>query len=89
MVCLDACVNSVDLTQTFKELPTNTWSTIAIPLTCLAEQGVLFGKIMAPFELHSNDGTQIKISDVVIGNPDNQNTSEELQPIIPQICSGD
>lgn len=84
LVCMDQCDNSIDLTPELKQMPIENWQTIAVPISCLAKQGVQFGKIMSPFELHSNSGTQIKISDVVIAKP-----ASNQDFIIPQICAGE
>lgn len=83
MVCMDACENSLNLTPMLQQLEPGAWSTIALPLSCIAKQGVQLAKIMAPFELHSNSGTQFKISDVVIGQVSNE------QHHIPKICLGE
>jgi hypothetical protein len=44
---------------------------------------------MSPFELHSDKGTQVKISDVVIGKLDPENVADDNTTIIPQICLGE
>lgn len=84
MECMEPCDNKLDLTPTLEKIPDKNWSTIAIPLSCLSKNGVQLGKIMAPFELHSNAGTQLLLSDVVI-----KSESDEQNAIVPQICSGE
>lgn len=84
MVCMEPCEHHIDLTAELQQLNRQEWHTFALPLRCLADAGVELGKIMAPFELHSNKGTQIQFSDVVIAQP--ESTTEF---IIPQMCAGE
>ncbi|MCC2604605.1 glycoside hydrolase family 3 protein [Planctobacterium marinum] len=80
LICMDNCVNSIDLTATLSAAQGNAWQTVQLPLQCLAKQGVNFTKIMSPFALHATQGTQLQISDVILTSQPEESAS------IPQSC---
>ena len=82
VICMDACSNSVDVTDALKAAEGKGWTTINIPMSCIAEQGVNFSKIMSPFALHAEKGTKLQISDLLISS------SSEDDDLVPEMCRG-
>jgi beta-glucosidase len=59
--CGYPCMGEIDATNTFGALPVNTWTELAIPLQCFADQGTDFTLVNTPFLLYSSGG-QFEVS---------------------------
>ena len=59
--CGYPCMGEIDATNTFGTLPANTWTELAIPLQCFADQGTDFTLVNTPFLLYSSGG-QFEVS---------------------------
>lgn len=61
-----SCSGQVSLTELVNNIPAQQWQDVAVELSCFAQQGVEFDKVVMPFSLVSKAQFSIEISDVRI-----------------------
>jgi beta-glucosidase len=66
--CGDTCEGQIDLGPEFKALTGKGWSTLSIPLSCLAHQGVDMSKLSDLLRMTTHGPTDLTISRVALGS---------------------
>ena len=60
----ESCIASVDVSQALANLPNGEWAKLSIDVSCFANQGLKFDKLVKPFELMSKSKLTLSMSDV-------------------------
>ncbi|GAA0303870.1 exo 1,3/1,4-beta-D-glucan glucohydrolase [Sphingomonas oligophenolica] len=64
MQCGDKCGGTVPLTATLRAAPVGQWTTLTLPLPCLAKAGLDPKRVTAPFTLESDGALALSISGI-------------------------
>jgi len=62
--CGYPCIGEIDATNTFGTLPANTWTELAIPLQCFADQGTDFTAVNTPFLLYTAGTFELSVANI-------------------------
>lgn len=59
-----SCRASLNLSNTFKQLPQNEWRDVSVDLQCFINQGVRFEHMVSPFRLSTSENMSVTLSDI-------------------------
>lgn len=64
MGCGDGCVGEVPLGDALRDLPVGEWTTLAVPLACLADAGADTARVTVPARLHADGAMVVSVAKV-------------------------
>ena len=67
MRCGEQCGASLDVSHVLASLPAGQWTTLAVPLKCLAKHGVEMKHVTVPFAMHGAKGLVLSLTHVGLG----------------------